>query len=115
MPNNESNLSTVTSHLSTTTAKITSTLADMYEVALSGDTRQVAEMAQDLDRYTDNSMETLRDIIIDNELPMPPSIWSKLEVMSQGLNHSIKEILLLAVEIKLGTDLMRREMSKYHN
>lgn len=115
MPNNESNLSTVTSHLSITTAKIASTLAAMHEVALSGNTRKVAEMAQDLDSYTDDSMETLRDIIVDNELPTPPSIWSKLEIMSQGLNHSIKEILLLAVEIKLGTDLMKREMGKYHN
>lgn len=114
-PHDELNLNTVTSHISTTTAVISSSLSEMYEIALSGDTRKVTEMATDLDKYTDNSMETLRDIIVDNELPMSPSLWVRLQVMSEGLNHSIKDILLLAIEIKLGMEIMKREMAKYNN
>jgi len=107
-------IDTISSHLLTTKDTLNASLNDLYEVALTGNTKKAARMAQALERYANNSMETLQDIIEDNKIKMPPYLWARIQVMKEGLNESVKEILLLALEVKLGTAIMERQ-EKYLN
>lgn len=107
--NPHSTLDTISSHLLTTKNTLNASLNDMYEVALTGDTRKAARMAEALDKYAICSLEVLQDIIEDNKIKMPAFLWARIQVMKEGLNESVKEILLLALEIKLGTAIMERQ------
>jgi Holliday junction resolvasome RuvABC ATP-dependent DNA helicase subunit len=107
--NPHSTFDTISSHLVTTKNTLNASLNDLYELALTGDTRKTARMAEALDKYVINSLTILEDIIEDNKIKMPAFLWARIQVIKEGLDESIKEILILALEIKIGTALMKRQ------
>jgi hypothetical protein len=108
-------IDSISSHVTVTKNTINASLRDMYDMALEGDPQTTARMAQALEGYVNDSLETLYDIVADNNLTMPPEVWTRIQVLRIGLNEAIRENILLAMDVKIGLYIRERDDARLGN